>query len=149
MNIEIIKIENNTPLKEKLLKFVEDFSWEEVKGHTLKIIRDWYFSDWEAPFIAVIDGKIIGMATIMKEDYYPLPEIYPWVSTIFVSEENRGNRVSEKLIAHLNGYAKSLGFDKTYIPSEHIGLYEKYGYHYLKDIVNFGNGTDRLYVKYL
>ena len=149
MNIEIIKIENNTPLKEKLLKFVEDFSWEEVKEHTLKIIRDWYFSDWEAPFIAVIDGKIIGMATIMKEDYYPLPEIYPWVSTIFVSEENRGNRVSEKLIAHLNGYAKSLGFDKTYIPSEHIGLYEKYGYRYLKDIVNFGNGTDRLYVKYL
>lgn len=149
MNIEIIKIENNTPLKEKLLKFVEDFSWEEVKEHTLKIIRDWYFSDWEAPFIAVIDGKIIGMATIMKEDYYPLPEIYPWVSTIFVSEEYRGSRVSEKLIAHLNGYAKSLGFDKTYIPSEHIGLYEKYGYRYLKDIVNFGNGTDRLYVKYL
>ena len=149
MNIEIIKIENNTPLKEKLLKFVENFSWEEVKEHTLKIIRDWYFSDWEAPFIAVIDGKIIGMATIMKEDYYPLPEIYPWVSTIFVSEEYRGNRVSEKLIAHLNGYAKSLGFDKTYIPSEHIGLYEKYGYRYLKDIVNFGNGTDRLYVKYL
>lgn len=39
--------------------------------------------------------------------------------------------------------------ERTYIPSEHIGLYEKYGYHYLKDIVNFGNGTDRLYVKEL
>ena len=41
------------------------------------------------------------------------------------------------------------GFTRTYIPSEHIGLYEKYGYRYLKDIVNFGNGTDRLYVKEL
>ena len=27
------------------------------------------------------------------------------------------------------------------------GLYEKYGYRYMKDIVNYGNGVDRLYVK--
>ena len=33
--------------------------------------------------------------------------------------------------------------------TEHIGLYEKYGYRYLMDIVNYGNGTDRLYVKEL
>lgn len=33
--------------------------------------------------------------------------------------------------------------------TEHIGLYEKYGYRYLKDIVNYGNGKDRLYVKEL
>ena len=26
-------------------------------------------------------------------------------------------------------------------------LYEKYGYHYLKDIVNYGGGRDRLYGK--
>jgi len=43
--------------------------------------------------------------------------------------------------------AKENGFDRTYIPSEHVGLYEKYGYYYLKDIVNYGNGKDRLYVK--
>ena len=26
-------------------------------------------------------------------------------------------------------------------------LYEKYGYRYVKDIVNYGGGTDRLYAK--
>ena len=92
---------------------------------------------------------IIGMATIMKSDYYPLPEIFPWVSTIFVSEKYRGNRISGKLIEFANQYAKEIGFDKTYIPTEHIGLYEKYGYCYVKDIVNYGNGIDRLYVKKL
>ena len=30
-----------------------------------------------------------------------------------------------------------------------IAMYEKYGYRYLKDIVNYGGGTDRLYVKEL
>ena len=51
------------------------------------------------------------------------------------------------LIDVANNYAKSLGFTRTYIPSEHTGLYEKYGYRYLRDIVNYGGGTDRLYAK--
>ena len=89
------------------------------------------------------------MVTIMKSNYYPLPEIYPWISTLFVSEEYRGRRISGKLVDFANEYAKQHGFDRTYIPSEHIDLYEKYGYSYLRDIVNYGGGTDRLYVREL
>lgn len=70
----------------------------------------------------------------MKSDYYPLPEIFPWISTLFVSEDYRGNRISGKLIDFANQYAKNIGFDKTYIPTEFIGLYEKYGYCYVKDM---------------
>lgn len=100
-------------------------------------------------FVAISDGQIVGMTTVMKTDYYPLPEIFPWISSVFVSEDYRGHRISEKLIDFANEYAKTNGFDRTYIPSEHIGLYEKYGYRYLKDIVNYVNGTDRLFVKEL
>ena len=53
------------------------------------------------------------------------------------------------MIAHANQYLKQHGFDRSYIPSEFTGLYEKYGYRYLRDIVNYGGGTDRLYVKEL
>ena len=120
-----------------------------MKEHTLQVLRNWEFSEWETMFVALVNNQIVGMASIAKTDYYPLPEIYPWVSSIFVAEEYRGHRISEKLIEAANQYAKSLGFKKTYIPSEHVGLYEKYGYHYIKDIVNYGNGIDRLYVKQL
>ncbi|MBQ8292572.1 MAG: GNAT family N-acetyltransferase [Bacilli bacterium] len=149
MNIEIIKVEKDSDIRKKLLDFVENFSWLEVKEHTIKMVKEWEFQEWESPFVAIVDNKIVGMATIMKTDYYPLPEIYPWISTIFVSEEYRGNRISGKLIDYINIYALELGFNKTYIPSEHIGLYEKYGYSYLKDIVNYGNSIDHLYVKNL
>lgn len=147
--MEIIKVEKNTELSEKLIRFVEHFSWEEVKEHTLQVIKNWEFEEWEAPFAATVDGNVIGMVTIMKSDYYPLPEIYPWISTLFVTEEFRGSRISGKLIDFANEYAKSIGFDRTYIPTEFVGLYEKYGYRYIKDIVNYGNGIDRLYVKRL
>lgn len=145
--LEIRKVEKDTELVDKLLDFVENFSWEDVKEHALWMINNWVFTDWEAVIVAMVDGQIVGMTTIMKTDYYPLLEIYPWISSVFVTEEYRGHRISEKLIDFANEYAKEIGFDRTYIPSEHIGLYEKYGYHYLKDIVNYGNGIDRLYVK--
>ena len=89
----------------------------------------------------------LDKSRLRMKDYYPLPEIFPWVLGVFVAEEYRGHRISEKLIAFANEYAKANGFDETYIPSIHIGLYIKYGYRYLKDIVNCGGGTDRLYVK--
>ena len=149
LHITIQKVDKDTDRAADLLEFVKSFSWDAVKEHTVRVIKNWEFEEWETPFVAIADELIIGMVTIMKTDYYPMPEIYPWISTLFVSEEYRGNRISEKLIDFANSYAKDLGFDKTCIPSEHIGLYEKYGYSYIKDIVNYGGDTDRLYAKEL
>lgn len=147
--IEIRKVEKDTGLSAELLDFVAGFSWEEVKEHILWLLSEWAFTDWEAVFVALAGGRIVGMATIMKADYYPLPDIYPWISSIFVAESHRGRRLSGKLIEFANGYAKGHGFDRTYIPCGYAGLYERYGYRYLRDIVNYGQATDRLYVKEL
>lgn len=147
--MEIQKVDKNTYLADNLLNFVENFSWLDVKEHTVRVIKNWEFEDWETPFVAMMNGQIIGMVTIMKSDYYPLPEVFPWISTLFVSERFRGNRISGKLIDFANEYAKNIGFERTYIPTGHIGLYEKYGYRYIKDIVNYGGDTDRLYAKEL
>ena len=145
----ILKVDRGTALAEQLLTFVEGCSWAEAKEHIAGMIRDWAFTDWETMFAAVIGGRIAGMASAMRTDYYPLPDICPWVSCIFVDEEYRGHRLSGELIAAANGYLKRQGFARSYIPSEFSGLYEKYGYTHLRDIVNYGGGTDRLYVKEL
>lgn len=148
-NIKIEKVEKNSELAAELLKFVEECSWDEAKNHIAEMIRDWVFTDWEAFFIAILNGKIVGITSIMKTDYYPMPEIFPWISCVYVSDRYRGNRISEQLISYANRYAKEHGFEKSYIPSEFFGLYEKYGYHYVKDIVNYGNGIDHLFLKEL
>jgi GNAT superfamily N-acetyltransferase len=145
--ITIEKVERNTALAQKLIRFVTDFSWEEVREHTLHMLESWAFTDWEAVFAAVDGERVVGMVTLLKTDYYPLPEVYPWISTLFVTEAYRGRRISQKLVAHAGAYAKELGFAQTYIPSTHTGLYEKYGYRYVRDIVNYGGETDRLYVR--
>lgn len=146
-DIRIEKVEKDSVLAAKFLDYVKNFSWEEVKEHLVWMIENWTFTDWESFFVAMDGDKIVGMVSVAKTDYYPLPEIFPWVSSVFVSEEYRGNKLSGKLIEHANAYAKSLGFTKTYIPTEYTGLYEHYGYSYVRDIENYGGGTDRLYVK--
>ena len=147
--LTISKVYKDTPLAQELLQFVEECSWHEVKEHIADMLRSWEFTDWECMFAAVQDGKIVGMASIMKTDYYPLPDIYPWISCIFVTESARGHRISGQLIDFANGYARELGFTRSYIPTEYNGLYEKYGYEYIHDIINYGGGTDRLYAKEL
>ena len=147
--VSIVKVEKDTPFANEFLHFVENCSWTEVREHIAGLIREWQFTDWETMFAAVKNGKIIGMTSVLKTDYYPLPDIYPWVSCVFVEKPYRGQRISEKLIDTANAYAKEQSFTKTYIPTEFTGLYERYGYRYLKDIVNYGGGTDRLYVKEL
>ena len=147
-DFSIRKVDPGTPLADQLLAFVRDCSWTDVKDHITEKIRQWDFADWETMFAAMADGRIIGMASVLKEDYYPLPEIYPWVSTVFVTEEYRGLRVSEKLIAHANHYLRERGFTRSFIPSVHVGLYERYGYFYVREITNYGGTDDHLYVRY-
>ena len=147
--LSVVKVEKDTPFAQEFLHFVENCSWMEVRDHIAGLIREWKFTYWETMFAAVKDGRIVGMASVLKTDYYPLPEIFPWVSCVFVEKPYRGQRISEKLIDAANRYAKEQGFKKTYIPTEYKGLYERYGYTYVKDIVNYGGGTDRLYVKNL
>lgn len=147
--IEIKPLEKDTELATEFLKFVENCSWDECKDHIADMIKSWVFTDWERMFVAICDGKIVGMTSIMKTDYYPLPEIFPWISCVFVTEKNRGNRTSEQLINYANDYARNLGFKKTYISTGFMGLYEKYGYSYVKDIVNYGNEIDHLFEKNL
>ena len=74
--IELQKVDKGTPLTDDLMNYVKNFSWLDVKEHALRVLENWEFVEWETPFVAIVNGQIVGMMTIMKSDYYPLPEIF-------------------------------------------------------------------------
>ena len=84
------------------------------------------FLDWEKIFVTTKNGKIIWFCTFTKEDWIPNCDYSPFVWFIFVDENYRWKRVSEKMINEVEKYAKTLDFEKLYIVSDHKGLYEKY-----------------------
>lgn len=58
----------------------------------------------------------------------------PWVSCVFTYPEYRGQRLSEKLISLAEEYAiKEFDAKYTFISTDHIGLYEKYGYEFFTE----------------
>ena len=84
------------------------------------------FLDWERIFVATENEKIIWFCTFTQEDWIPDCDYSPFVWFIFVDENHRWKRVSEKMINEAEKYAKTLDFEKLYIVSDHKWLYEKY-----------------------
>ncbi|MDD3242996.1 MAG: GNAT family N-acetyltransferase [Eubacteriales bacterium] len=86
------------------------------------------FQDWERVFTATQHGVIAGYCTLAKADCIPDVPYTPYIGFVFVGEAFRGQRLSERLIDAACAYARELGFDRVYLVSDHVGLYEKYGF---------------------
>lgn len=114
-------------LWEPLAEYAETCSWRAGKFLS-KQMRSKGFIDWERVFVALHNFNIAGYCTLAKADCIPDVPYTPYIGYMFVGEEYRGSRLSEKLISFVLKYAKELYFDKVYLVSDHVNLYEKYGF---------------------
>lgn len=111
----------------KVRKYAEDCSWRAGKSLAHAMEQNG-FEDWERVIVACDHEKICGYCTVAKTDCIPNVDYTPYIGYMFVDEEYRGNRISQKLIQYAIDYLKSVGFEKVYIVSDHENLYEKYGF---------------------
>ena len=105
------------------------------------------FKERERVCAACVGGKVAGFCIVAEKD--ELPEKYPFtpfIGFVFVAEEYRGKRLSEKMIQHGAAYACHLGYEQIYIMSGEIGLYEKYGFVKLGDFETIYGNVDQLFV---
>ena len=63
-SLVIQKVNRDTELAKRLLDFIKNFSWLEVKEHTMRTIENWEFEAWETPFVAMVDDCIVGMVSV-------------------------------------------------------------------------------------
>lgn len=148
-NIEEVKVLNIKPRSKywnALKEYASDCSWIAGK-HIADMLEKNTFQEWESVFVAVMNEKIIGYCTLLETDYYPENRYFPWISSIFVGEPFRGRRISELLINEAAEYAKCIGFQTVYIPSDIIGLYEKYGFKKIDVLTNYGGDIDNIFTK--
>lgn len=128
-------------------EFAMTCSWR-AGGYLAKLMHENAFAEEERVLVALLDGNIAGFCTYAKKD--ELPEEYdftPFIGFMFVDEKYRGNRLSEKLIQAACNQAVNDGFQKIYIMSGEIGLYEKYGFEFLGMYQTVYDTEDQLFVK--
>lgn len=145
-NMNIKRLKNTDDLWKKLIEYSNNCSWMAGK-HLSTIMKNNSFQDWESVFVVLNNDEIVGYCTFLKTDYYPNNKYFPWISTIFVDEKYRGHRISEILINKTIEYAKTLNFKKVYIPSDIVGLYEKYGFKCIDKLENYDGDFDNIYEK--
>lgn len=144
--MKISRIEKRSERWNELINYAQSCSW--VAGrHLASMMEQNAFTEWESVFAVVSKDKIIGFCTFLKTDYYPENRYSPWISSIFVDESYRGNRISEKMIEAVIEYAKEQGFSKVYIPSDMIGFYEKYGFVKIDELQNYSGDIDNVFAK--
>jgi len=129
--MDIVALTSADPLWDKANHYMDNCGWE--GGPRLAYMMRDGFLDWERVFVAVEDGNIAGYCSLQKDDYIPNLDYTPYVRFVFVGEPYRGARLSERLCMTAIAYAKSLGYDRVYLTSDHVGLYEKYGFIKLGD----------------
>lgn len=118
-------ITDRDSLRNDLIKYAKVCEWEAWPILAEKMEEN-SLSNWERVFLATENNKIIWFCTFTKEDWIPDCDYSPFVWFIFVDEDYRWKRISEKMINSVEKYAKTLNFKKLYIVSDHKWLYEKY-----------------------
>ncbi len=129
------------------MSFAAKCSWKAGAYLSEKMANN-EFREWERVFCAVENGKVTGFCTLTEKDELP-PEydFKPFIGFVFVDEQYRGKRLSKLLIDHAASYARELGYQKIYIMSGEIGLYEKYGFKKIGDCKTIYGTVDQLFVK--
>ncbi|MDE7220686.1 MAG: GNAT family N-acetyltransferase [Oscillospiraceae bacterium] len=137
------------PYWEETISLAEHCSWRAGPFLAEKMRKN-EFKEWERVCAAYMDGKVVGFCTVAEKD--ELPEEYaftPFIGFVFVEETYRGKRLSEMMIQNAAAYTRRLGYEKIYIMSGEIGLYEKYGFTKLGDYETIYGAVDQLFVKYI
>ena len=126
--------------------YAYDCSWRAGKS-LANLMDEGGFSDWERVIAAMDDEeKICGFCTVAKKDCIPDLEYFPYIGYVFVGEEHRGNRVSQKLLDYAMEYLKGVGFEKVYLVSDHENFYEKYGFLEIGKVMAPWGAEEKIYM---
>ncbi len=149
------------------MKFIEYFSCDE-KAYWLSKIEG---CDWDAgkylAFLLKTDGldalvgegarvlmltegdELISFCTLAKYDDVQPTELTPWSGWIYTFPAYRGRRLAGRLLEYAEDLARADGAEDLYISTNHDGLYEKYGYEFLRYDKDVEGEDTKVYIKRL
>lgn len=140
------------PEPHQAIAYLRSIEWGAGKHLAMLLEKDAFSTEYGASaglYFVSQEGAFIGFGALVAQDYLPRPALKPWIALVYVDPKARGQRLSEKIVRYLEAQAAAQGFDKTYLVSQHLGLYEKYGYTLLEKTDEGIHEVDYLYSKSL
>ncbi|MCM1579407.1 MAG: GNAT family N-acetyltransferase, partial [Ruminococcus sp.] len=74
--------------------------------------------------------SLVSFASFAERDSIEDDSLSPWIGFVCTFPQYRGHRYMGRLIGHCEKIAAEHGVKAVYICTDHVGLYEKYGFSY-------------------
>jgi GNAT superfamily N-acetyltransferase len=142
--LDIKALKNGDDLWEFVIDYAKNCSWG-AGALLARQMKENGFTDWERVFAATEGLQICGYCTLTQTDCIPDVNYTPYIGYMFVGEEHRGHRLSERLIKKALEYARTIGFIKVYLVSGEKNLYEKYGFIKIDDKKDIWGREEQIY----
>lgn len=81
------------------------------------------------------DDSIVAGCGLVENDFVDTTHLSPYFCALYVEENARGQALGARLLEHVRRDCATLGFPKVYLCTDHVGLYEKYGWTH----ITYGN----------
>lgn len=145
--MEIILVRENPTYKNRAITYFQEkwpsvppIIYEDCIAHSITArdhLPQWYLLEKE--------GKIIGCAGLITNDFISRVDLYPWICAIFIDENHRGHAYSTLLIERAKSDTKKFGYKYLYLSTSHVGFYEKYNFNYIGQGYHPWGAESRIY----
>ena len=96
-------------------------------------------------FIAVDGDNLLGTVGLWRCDLISRQDLYPWLAALYVDEAARGHGLAGQLQRHVIAYAAQAGFTELHLWSACRDFYERYGWQYIGDALEYPDKRVHLY----
>ena len=98
--------------------------------------------------LLLTDGdELISYCTYAEKDDIQPTELTPWVGFVYTFPEHRGHRYAGLLFVEVERLAEKEGVKEVYLSTNHVGLYEKYGFTFRTMLTDLDGNPSRVYGK--
>lgn len=107
------------------------------------------FGEKSTVLMLVNEDELISFCTYAEKDDIQPTMLTPWIGFVYTFPEYRGHRYAGKLFLEIEKLAKAENIHEIFISTNHIGLYEKYGYEFYKTMNDMEGEPSRVYRKFV
>ena len=96
--------------------------------------------------LLLADGdELVSFCTFAERDDIPDTDLTPWIGFVFTFPKLRGHRCAGLLFDEVERLAREEGIPAVYLSTNHVGLYEKYGFIYKTELADMDGSPSRIY----
>lgn len=98
-------------------------------------------------FVALLDDKPVGTVGLWRCDLISRQDLYPWLAALYIDESQRGCGLGAQLQHHVEAFSRRTGFRELDLYATFANYYERFGWQYIGDGLDYPDQPVRLYRK--